>query len=339
MSIFLFGIFGLTNVNAAENSNPNLTPIGVTPDLNVDGQVKDKGYYDFNVGNEGINKKLKVTLVNPNRNKNVNVIIKTNPATTGNNVTAVYSKTPHHFDNSMKLSMGNMLQLENDSDNSVTLKPNEQKNIYFNLKTPNNKQFKEFKGTILGGIYILEYTKDNPNQQISNRYAYAIGVRVNKGKHVYPDLKLNKVHASTTNLQNQVIANIQNFKPSILGSVDVNSKVTKKNSKSIVASKTTKNGQISPNSSFNYAIPWKTGRVTPGRYTLTTKVVSHDPQFNKPKTWYLKKDFSISVGEAAKLNTKVTHSIPWFLISTLLLLLILIIFIITTLVMRKRKNK
>ncbi|WP_395317899.1 WxL protein host-binding domain-containing protein [Fructilactobacillus frigidiflavus] len=269
-------------------------------------QNKNSSFFDFRLGNnDQLNQDLVIKVTNPSTDQDVRFTTSVNQATTSKAAKMIYDGNGKLVKNLFDFKQ--IVTPTDTSEHDVTLKPGESRDLHFHVQTPDNPVFQKFNGTILGGVYILEH----PTKQHAKKVAYPVAIMINKGTSS-PNLSMKKVKPDTWKNHNTVDAMIINNHPDILGQMDYKASVVKKGTNDVVAQRTLKNGQIGPNNQFKFEIPWLTPRITPGAYTMKVKISSSDPQLgSKGGTWFLEKDFTVSVWDAIRLNAKITHSIPW----------------------------
>ena len=306
------------STSKAENVSQNDT-LKVEPQTkNLKFQNNNSNFFDFRLNKQDqINQDLVIKVTNPSHDQKVDFTTSINQATTSKVAKISYDGKGKSVKNLFDFKQ--IVTANDVNENKIKLKPGESRELNFHIQTPSNEMFKNFNGTILGGIYIVA----QPNH--AKKIAYPIAIRINKGTSS-PNIAMKKVKVDTTYKHNMVDAMITNNHPDMLSQISYKGTVVKKGTNDVVAKASRVDGQIAPNSQFKFEIPWLTKRITPGVYTMKVKIKSTDPQLGvKGETCFLEKDFTVSVWDAIVLNAKVTHSIPWLFIISVIILFGLII--------------
>ncbi|WP_429970561.1 WxL protein host-binding domain-containing protein [Fructilactobacillus sp. Tb1] len=316
---FTGALIGLQTTGNADQVKSNAS-LKVEPQTqNLKFQNKASNFFNFNLGgNDQLNQDIVVKVTNTS-DKKAKFTTKINQATTSHKGEITYDGRGKLVKNIFDFKQ---LVTSKDNENKVTLNPGESRDLHFNVQTPTGATFSNFNGTILGGIYILEQPEAKATKHHKvKRTAYPVAIMINKGKSS-PNLAMKHVKTDTRYNQNMVDAMVTNNHPDLIGKLDYKATVVKKGTNSVVAQASQSNGQIGPNNQFKLEVPWLTKRITPGAYTMRVKIKSTDPQLgSKGGTWFLEKDFTVSVLDALIVNAKVTHSIPWMLILGLVVIL------------------
>lgn len=290
----------------------------------------DKRISYFNLrATPGQTQNLQIVVDNTS-NRSQKFQITVNQAVTNNNGVIDYSQSRPKRDSSLKVGIADVFS--KGSAQTVTIPANTQKTVTVRYTMPPQK----VRGIILGGIYVAQLKPDNAKSNgqimIKNAFAYAIGVSLQEGTTVKPDLKLNQVVASQINARNFVTANLQNFQPGILQNLTVNARVTQAGNNQTLL--TQKQGQMgmAPNSNFNFGLPWGNKTLVAGNYTLYLTAKSGNQQ------WRFVRNFTINGPTIKRLNRHaLTPTQPNYLLYLLLLLLIAILLaIIGYLIYRNR---
>lgn len=163
---------------------------------------------------------------------------------------------------------------------TVELAPKTGKTVTFTVTPP------EFSGEVLGAIYAQDQTpaakSSTSGFAITNQFAMVVAVAMQTSEtKVAPQLTLNSVSADTK----QIIAHVQNPKPTLFGKITFKSTVSLAGK--TVLTQTDKNYAMAPNSDFAYQLTPKT-TLQPGQYQLVI-----DATAGKTK-WHLTKSFTIA---------------------------------------------
>jgi len=320
-------VWRLPTVRAASTPNNNVgyTVHPVLPDNQISQKIS---YFDLRAIPDQT-QKLQIVVTNTS-NRSQKFQITVNQAVTNNNGVIDYSQLKPKRDSSLQVGIADVFS--KDSAQTVTIPANAQKRVTVSYTMPSQK----VRGIILGGIYVAQLNPDNAKSNgqimIKNAFAYAIGVSLQEGTTVKPDLKLNQVVASQINARNVVTANLQNFQPGILQNLTVNARVTQVgNNRTLLSQKQGQMG-MAPNSNFNFSIPWGNEALVAGNYTLYLTAKSGNQQ------WRFVRNFTINGPTIKRLNRHaLTPTQPNYLLYLLLLILIAILLaIIGYLIYRNR---
>lgn len=180
----------------------------------------------------------------------------------------------------------------------LTLNSRKSKLLNLHLTMPEEKQ----NGVILGGIHFIEKSASSANTesqsaiQIKNQYAYVIGLKLNEGKPVQPDLHFKSIKLYTLNNRKVVTVNIQNSKAVIVHDLSVKTQIRKVGAKKILQSDVKKNMRMAPNSNFDMPIIWNAAGLKAGKYDLHLSATANG------KNWTADRTFVIKGQEAAAVN-------------------------------------
>lgn len=253
-------------------------------------QQSEASYYDLKVV-PGNSQKLILKLRNTST-KDIKVKVEANNAITNQNGAIDYSK------HGEKLVGGPSFEELISDSQDVSLKPEEEKEVAFELKIPD----KGFDGTVLGGFYCYEDTTGKEEQSkgftLNNKFAYTIGAKLTcTNKDVQPDFALTKVTPGLDNGYLTVFADLENSQPVLMSRLAMHATVTKKGQKDILK-EMDKKISFAPRTKFSLPISWNNDPLKKGTYELVI-----DLKNDEGKTWQLKKEFEIK-GKDEELNTK-----------------------------------
>jgi hypothetical protein len=320
-------VWSLPTARAAKTAENNVG-YTVRPVLPANQITKKVSYFDLRV-KPGQTQQLQIVVTNTS-NRSQKFRISVNQAVTNTNGVIDYSQSNPKRDSSLKVGTADIFS--KNATQTVTIPANGQKQVSLSYTMP----AKKIRGIILGGIYVAQLNPENAKSDgqimIKNAFAYAIGLSLQEGATVKPDLRLDRVATAQINARNYVTANLQNFQPGILQKLSVNARVTKAGSNQTLLSQ--KQGQMgmAPNSNFNFGIPWGNEALVAGNYTLYLTAKSGDQQ------WRFVRNFAINGPTIKRLNRHVlTPTQPNYLLYLLLILLIIILLaIIGYLIYRNR---
>lgn len=301
------------STNRAETVKQDV-PLKVEPQTkNLKFQNKNSDFFDFRLGDQDqLNQDIVIKVTNPSHSQAVHFTTSINQATTSKAAKISYDGKGESVKNLFNFQQ--IVTANNSNENNVTLNPSESRDLHFHVQTPNDETFKNFNGTILGGIYIVSKPENG------KKAAYPVAIMINKGSSS-PNIAMKQVVPDTLYNHNTVDAMITNSHPDMLSQMNYKATVVKKGTNDVVAQASRTKGQIAPNNQFKFEVPWLTKRITPGAYTMKVKINSTDPQLGaKGGTWFLEKDFTVSVWDAIVLNAKITHSFPWIFVLVVLII-------------------
>ena len=301
----------------------------VIPDNQID---KNQTYFDLRMA-PGQEQDLSVEMSN-STSKDITVSVNVNTAITNSNGVVEYNNNSTKRDSSLKISFKDIAK----TDKEVTIPANSTKTQLIHIQMPKD----EYDGTILGGIYFTENTKEDDKDknskgsQIINKYAYVVGVKLTENDNeVKPELRLNSVKASQENYRNIIAANIQNYNAAILKDLKVEGKIYKKGSDEVLYSATNEDLRMAPNSNFDFGISLDNKPFRPGKYTFKGVATSG------VRKWTFEKDFEIKSGESNRFNkssVSLEKDNTWLYILIVALVLFVLLIIIWILIRKIRKS-
>ncbi|UIF28959.1 DUF916 and DUF3324 domain-containing protein [Levilactobacillus brevis] len=320
-------IWSLPTARAAKTTANNVG-YSVRPILPANQMSKRISYFDLRA-KPGQTQRLQVVVDNTS-NRSQKFRVSVNQAVTNDNGVIDYSQLKPQRDSSLKVGITDIFGKH--ATQTITIPANAQKRVTVSYTLP----AKKFRGIILGGVYVAQLQPKSAQStskiMIRNMFAYAIGVSIQEGATVKPDLKLNQVTATQINARNFVAANLQNFQPGLLQHLTVNARVTQVgNDQTVISQKQAQMG-MAPNSNFDFGIPWGNQQLKAGTYTLYLTAKSGDQQ------WRFVRNFTINAPTIKRLNRHaLTPTRPNYLLYLALLLLIAILLaIIGYLIYRNR---
>jgi cbb3-type cytochrome oxidase subunit 3 len=325
ISMICLFLVGFPARTFAESNKVSFDAQAVLPE----NQQSDASYYDLKV-QPGETQNLVLKLHN-NRSEPTTVIIEANNARTNLNGVIDYSK------HGQKIIGGPSFEEMISDPQTVTLKPEEDREVVFQLKIPD----KGFDGTVLGGFYCYEDTRGKEEKSegfsLKNKFAYTIGAKLNcSDKEIQPKFALTNVTPGLENGYLTIFADLENPQPLLMSKLAMYAVVTKKGEKKALR-EFDKKISFAPRTKFKLPINWDNEPLKKGKYELNM-VLKND----KGQTWTLKKDFEIR-GEDEKLNKKAvevkeTDENHLFVYSLLILCLVIIIGLIWYIYRLKNKK-
>jgi hypothetical protein len=334
LALVVLMMVGVMPMNAsAQDGTMNFSVTAVIPENQID---KTKTYFDLMM-EPGQVQVLDVLMNNP-LDKEVVVENHANTAVTNDNGIVDYSNSKPKLDETLQAPFSAITEVEKET----TIPPKSSKTLKVKVTMPNE----ELDGVVLGGLHFTEKedaskeAQDKSGVQIKNRFAFAIGVLIRENdKVVKPDLKLGKIQPSQVNYRNVLKANIQNTQPVIIQDMEVDARITQKDSKNSLFEQKRTGLRMAPNSNFNFGVSWDNQEFKAGSYTLHMNVTSGSEK------WKWSKDFEISSKEAKELNEKAVElkvdNTKWYIIGAIAgaIVLILFTFILTQYISKKKRIK
>ena len=259
----------------------------IIPDNQIDNRLT---YFDLRM-EPGQIQELSLTVQNSS-NEEIQLMIEPNTALTNQNGVIDYS---HHEieekDSSLRYSFSELISEKQ----LVTVGANETKEVNFILEMPDEI----FDGIILGGFYIYQVNKEEPEQTVmlQNQFAFVIGVKLSMTDlEITPDLALNDIQSTLINYRTAVTANIQNTEATIINNLDVSAQITREGEKAILYETSRTGLSMAPNSNFDFPISLENQPIEAGQYQLYLTAT------NGEQAWEFERSFEIDSEIASELN-------------------------------------
>jgi hypothetical protein len=299
-----------------------------------EGQRANKPYIDLLMA-PGEVQEVELEVRNLSNEDNL-LILQVATATTSS--TGVVSYCPDQVaepDSTLLFAMEDLITIQEE----VVLGPGETKNVVFTIQMPETP----FEGILAGGISISPYF--DPDElvevegMIRNFFAITIPVLLRQVEvEVFPYLQLNSVTAGHRNSRNAVILNLQNIKPMFINEIEAIAHLSREgDTRDVWAMRW--EGQIAPNSTFNFYIPLDGERFREGEYRVEIEFIASNG------TWAFRESFTLTEEEVEVLNEEALDlrepSLPlwvFLIIGVVILLLLPVITLITIRVMNKRSS-
>ena len=288
-SLFLLILLYFSASSFADQNKVSFDAEAILPE----NQISEASYFDLKV-QAGIQQKLTIQLTNTS-NRQVNVKVEANNAVTNSNGAVDYSK------HGEKLLGSPTFEEIASKPQTITLKPQEIRQATFQLDIPKQG----FDGTILGGFYGYEETKEkeekNDGFSLANKFAYTIGAQLScSDKKIDPEFALSKVKSGLQNGYLTLFATLENKQPVLMSQMQMEAEITKKG-KDGVLHQLSKKISMAPRSKFELPISWENKPLKKGFYELTIHLKDA-----LGKKWTLVKAFEIK-GDDEKLNKEAVH--------------------------------
>lgn len=312
-----------SQVFAKESSNLGYTVSAVLNGKQID---PEKSYFYIQTTpaeEQTLKVKVKSTQIEPVKLK----IYATN-AFTGDNGTIEYTDNKQLLDETLSQPISAVLKIESPS---LTVKNFEEKEAIFKLVPP-----KESYAGIKMGALVFEIDDSENESQVSNKFAYRIGLITSESGDDYKNSKtLNLLETKSTIKRGKkmILTTFQNPEPKILNDLEIYAEVKEKGKSAILKKKTVENYMLAPNSHFDFEIDWGTAAVKAGTYVVQIKAT------NEYNDWTFEKEFTISGAQAEKMNQESSFKIVtprWIKVTASLCMLLMGIVIIFIFIRRKK---
>lgn len=324
--LVIMGIASITvplKVEASNGTSFSVHP--VLPDNQID---KSKAYFDLSM--EAKQKQIIEIEIKNNVDEDQIVTISSSAATSNQNGVIEYTPNKEEKDSSLIINFEDI----SDFQSEVTIPGNS--SIRFPVEI--NMLDKTFDGVILGGLTFQEKensSKTNDNQ-ITNKFAYSIAVMISQNDTVVPpELNLQSIDVTQSNLRNVIKATIQNEKATVLNHLELEASIYQEKQKTPIYHNQVTDYRMAPNSTLPFIISTNDKPLKAGKYILKMTARSED------KTWIWEENFEIESDVAKKLNStavslETDNTMLIILLGTVLILIILILIII---LIRTKKRK
>ncbi|MEB7428079.1 DUF916 and DUF3324 domain-containing protein [Enterococcus faecalis] len=287
--------FSAQVVGAEENKNMDKL-FSVSP-LNPETKEPQSSYYDLTVKpNE--EKELSVRIFNSSESP-LKVNVELNNATTNNNGITSYQASEER-DSSLKAGFSDIASVK---ESTITIKEKSYVDVPVQLKMPKES----FKGSILGGIRISAAESDEEESKeqetaVKSKISYVVGVLLKESDEaIRPDIQLNDIITEQRNYRNYISANLQNKAPTMVKKLEVEAKVYKKGSNTVVYEASNSEMRMAPNSNFNFGINLENQPFKSGEYTMVLSGKADEEAFN------FKKNFEITSKESNSFNKNAVY--------------------------------
>ncbi|BDR59574.1 WxL protein host-binding domain-containing protein [Xylocopilactobacillus apicola] len=239
----------------------------------------------------------------------------------------------------------NFRYLVKDNEQRVTVPANTKQSFKLNLELP---QDSSYHGQVLGAVTVYQLNsqdkfKKGAKTEIVNRFAVGFPIALNFGGSEIPVNSLKdpfKIGVVQPGFGLRgglaILAQLRNTKPAQMLDFTVKGKITDVKTKRVLFRAKNEGVQMAPNSIYNYQIYWtaKDG-LKAGTYQIAL-----DIQMPGKDKYHLKKNFTITPSQAAKLNEHVgiKPDYRWLYILLAVIALILLL-LLTFFISRHQRNK
>nr|WP_263326491.1 DUF916 and DUF3324 domain-containing protein [Neobacillus sp. Marseille-Q6967] len=326
ISTLLFLIVNVSSVLANEET-VGYTVRALIPDNQVD---RSHTYFDLRM-KPNQRQEIRVEIFNSSREEiEVDVHI-TNPITNRNGLID-YTQVEAVPDESVPLPISEIATL---NEKRVSIPAGGSKIVPIQLQMPE----KEYDGIILGGIYfekVIDKDKqEDQGVQISNKYAYVIGLQLSEtDTEVEPDLQLKSVRPDLVNYRTAIIATIKNNAPLIADNLVINAKVYNEKGKEIKKINV-QDYRIAPHTTMDFVIDWSNRELEPGTYSVSLHANSG------LQNWDWEEEFVIQEEKAKALNeeaVEIKKDYTLQIISGLSIIILVLIGVIIYLIRKSKRN-
>ncbi len=181
----------------------------------------------------------------------------------------------------------------------VTVAAGQTKNITFNLKLPQDN----IEGTVLGSVYVRKVPQEIAKSKgvgVRNAFAMTIPVIISEdfNKKIAPKLELTNAQMKSDTGVPNVVGEVSNQAPSMLGQIKVKAWVTEKGKMDKLYQSQSEKYEMAPYSSFEYAIDTNNHLLKPGKYTYHMLMKSGDKNFD------MARDFRVDSKNGETVNNK-----------------------------------
>ncbi|WP_285046997.1 DUF916 and DUF3324 domain-containing protein [Lactococcus petauri] len=272
---------------------------------------------------------LKIKIIN-NSSENTKYNIYVNTATTNQNGILDYSISDFDKDNSMKVSVKDCINLEEEQ---VEVPAKSSKEVSFTLSVPEIS----FEGVALGGITVEPIIEESEEKGVNSVFTRTLAIQLAESKtDIAPQLEGGGITVSQENLRNNVKFGLRNISPVIVQKVKADITITKQGGKTPIVKESKEQLSFAPNSKFSLMTQWEK-KFEPGNYNYHIALKDGNGH-----SWEFEEAFEIKNDDAKKLNAKSVDEEKksiWKYLLISLLIVVAIISIIYVLVTKKKKER
>ncbi|WP_407893125.1 DUF916 and DUF3324 domain-containing protein [Lacticaseibacillus sp. N501-2] len=330
VAVFTLVMVSLIGTQSVKAANTQAVPLSVIPVTNKYQVNVNSGFYDLEM-KPGQSTEILVKLANSGK-KALTVNLQTVASTTDASSHISYTEANKPYDSSSKYPVPTLFNIPK-SYSHLTIPAYTTALFHMPMTMPKE----QFKGILLGALRVTPVVKKSKTAGIHNTYGYSVAIRLSNGIDTQPDLRLKQVKVNHNYAGTNVDATLQNFKPAMLRSGKIDTRVTKRGQNRTLKALEINKASAAPNSTWTVSTPWD-GSVAPGDYTLHVTYTSTDPQFSGTKVWKFSRNFHISTVDAARYNLT-QMNIPWWVYAILAVIVLLLIIVIILLIKRRKEAK
>lgn len=296
----------------------------IQPDSQVD---KSVSYFYFKV-NPGEEQTLKTKLTNKT-NQDLTVLVDVTDAGTNYHGNVDYFMVNPMLSLDKETKISTMVTLK---EKEVVLKPNEEKIIELDVKTPKEA----FEGIRLGGVSFKE--KQEEKSGVTNTYKYLMSLVMTEDLQPHNrkgDLVFDNIEAKLHNGQKSVVTTLKNPEPFLIDKLNISTNLTKKSSGEQIAANTYTDVTVAPNSTYELLTYLGLESLKPGVYVMEI----HGK--NEEREWAWTEEFEILDQDAKNLNKNTDYKVkvPMIFIIFISILVVVTISLISFIVVRNKTNQ
>ena len=177
------------------------------------------------------------------------------------------------------------------SDETLSLAPNEQKEITLTVQMPSES----FDGILAGGLYVQQTGSEEFQGNVQNLLAREVAVLLrNKETDIPPAVRIEEAHLEEINRRNVIIVAVENTAANYLSKATLAYEVF--HDGQATAIKGEKEIQLAPNALMNYALPLDGNELQSGENEIKTTLKAADQQ------WQGEPTFQVESQEAQERN-------------------------------------
>lgn len=291
-------------------------------------------FFDLNMA-AGQQQTLKATISNIT-NRDIEVRMGINTAYTNGSGIIEYLTPAKSLDPSLKVAVSKVTKLVGAK--TVTVPANGSKTVSAQVQLPNQ----ELNGTLLGGWYFKRLNEKvtgsvKGSTNITNEYAYVIGIKYRLGHEPTPNLKLGDVQAGLVNYHRGILVDLRNPTATVIHDLTTDTTIKNRATGEVLKHVSKSQVKMAPNTLYRAPILTGSQRLRAGQYHL------HLAAHNQAHRWTFDRDFEITDQAVKKYNRAAVDnrgiSIWWLVgLGALAMLVLVMIVMWIFLVVRKRRR-
>lgn len=318
-------IFGSSKVVLAENNGSNFSIESATKDSLSWGYV----HYRLEAGQQ---KSFQIRVINLGENSQKYRVQVVNAG-----VTSDASLSYHPEVKTVNTFQAKLPDMVSPKKQTVTIDGKQSKVLMLQVKVPKAG----FSGDVLGGVYVYrvddESNSNAQNMGVRNAFSMSLPVHLVSGDEtkLTPVLTQSQSKLKTESNQVTVQTMLTNKTARVFGGVSMITSVHDKEGKQLGATEI-KDGNMAPAGLMNYTVPLEVSSLSPGVYTVKTKLTSGKRTYNLKDTFTIKKAAIEKVAKDTDLMV-VDYSM-WYWIVGILIALVVALIVILIVTTRRRRS-
>lgn len=169
------------------------------------------------------------------------------------------------IDQSLRFNFENIVEGPSDFE----LAPNEQKDLFFEIKMPRE----QFDGYIAGGIELVQVVNNDSPDGVETEFSYIIGAKISQNNNkVTEEIKYRNIQTGTQNNEPAIITSLANTSNDYIEGMEIDVSIKKRGTNKNLLTKSKKNMRMAPNSMILFPVKIDNKAVTTGKYTATIQV-------------------------------------------------------------------